>query len=279
MKIWPLLPLLLLAAPARAQDAPAEPPAAPAAEAPAAPAPDVAALQAKLEALQARLNRAGGRDFATSRRIHVDIDSRVITTWFNAVAGNGLRSVATGTRFEGQLVDTSLPVLGPVRAQLNPASGTRLEVTLRNPRVSTGIDQLTLTGDMTATARAQARFQVNGVNQRATCRTPSPVRERATATFQLGTPTRSRYPFTLSLTRPVGLRAALNCDIAGMRQIDNALPIDGLAGTLARGNINIGLSETLRLPAPGNGAPLAITITPVRPSLRVTERGISFSAD
>jgi hypothetical protein len=276
MKTWPLLPLLLLAAPALAQDAPAE---APAAEAPATPAPDVAALQAKLEALQARINRAGGRDFATSRRIHVDIDSRVITTWFNAVAGNGLRSVATGTRFEGQLVDTSLPVLGPVRARLDPASGTRLEVTLRNPRVSTGTDQLTLTGDMTATARAQARFQVNGVNERATCRTPSPVRERATATFQLGAPTRSRYPFTLTLTRPVGLRAALSCDIAGMRQIDNALPIDGLAGTLARGNINIGLSETLRLPAPGDGAPLAVTITPVRPSLRVTERGISFSAD
>ena len=276
MKAWPLLPLLLLAGPALAQDAPpAEAPAA----ADAAPAPDVAALQAKLEALQARLNRAGGRDFAASRRIHVDINSRVLGTWINAVAGNGLRSVATGTRFEGQLVDTSLPVLGPVRAQLNPASGTRLEVTLRNPRVTTGTDQLTLTGDMTATARAQARFQVNGVDERATCRTPAAVRERATATFALGTPTRSRYPFTLTLTRPVGLRAALSCDIAGMRQIDNALPIDGLAGELARGNINIGLSETLRLPAPGAGAPLAVTITPVRPSLRVTERGISFSAD
>jgi hypothetical protein len=269
MRHWRLFPLLLIAGPALAQEAPAA----------EAPAPDVAALQARLDALQARINRAGGRAFTTSRRVHVDIDSRVLGTWINAVAGSGLRSVATGTRFEGQLVDTSLPVLGPVRAQLNPASGTRLEVTLRNPRVSTGNDQLTLTGDMTATARAQARFQVDGVNERATCRTPSPVRERATATFALGTPTRSRYPFTLTLTRPVGLRAALSCDIAGVRQIDNALPIDGLAGTLARGDINVGLSETLRLPAPGAGAPLAVTITPVRPSLRVTPAGISFSAD
>ena len=76
--------------------------------------------------------------------------SGAIGTWLNAVAGNGLRSVATGTRFEGQLVDTSLPVLGPVTAQLNPASGTRLEMTMRNPRVATATDQLTLTGDMTA---------------------------------------------------------------------------------------------------------------------------------
>jgi hypothetical protein len=257
-----LLLLAFLAAPALAEDA-----------------PDIATQRARLEALQARIDRAGGRDFATTRRIHVDLDQRVIGAWLNAVAPNGLRSVATGTRFEGQLVDTSLPVLGPVTAQLNPASGTRLEMTIRNPRVATATDQLTITGDMTATARARARFLVNGMRNTADCRTPAPVRERVTAVFNLGTPTRTSYPFSLSITRPAGMRAGLSCNISDLKTIDNALPINGLTGELARGNIDIGLSETLRLPAPGAGAPISVTIAPVRPSLRVTARGVSYAAD
>lgn len=257
-----LLLLALLAAPALAQDE-----------------PDIATQRARLAALQARLDRVGGRDFATTRRIHIDLNKRVIGTWLNAVAPNGLRSVATGTRFEGQLVDTSLPVLGPVTAQLNPASGTRIELIIRNPRVATATDQLTVTGDMTATAQAQARFLVNGMRNTADCRTPAPVRERITATFNLGAPTRTSYPFSLGISRPAGMRAGLSCNISDLKTIDNALPINGLTGELARGNIDIGLSETLRLPGPKGGAPLSVTITPQRPSLRVTAQGVSYAAD
>ena len=38
--------------------------------------------------LERATGQATGRPFAVSRRIHVDLDSRVVTTWLAAVASN-----------------------------------------------------------------------------------------------------------------------------------------------------------------------------------------------
>ena len=65
--------------------------------------PDIASQRARLAELTTRVDRAAGRPFATSRRIHVDLDTRVFGTWLAAVAPNGVRSSATGTRFEGEI--------------------------------------------------------------------------------------------------------------------------------------------------------------------------------
>nr|WP_310522135.1 hypothetical protein [Polymorphobacter sp.] len=241
--------------------------------------PDIAAQRVRLEQLTTRVDRAAGRPFSTNRRIHVDLDSRVFGTWLAAVAPNGVRSSATGTRFEGVLVQDRVPLIGLLEARLDPASATRLDLTLSNPRVTAATDRLTVTGDLSATARAQARVTAANFNRTATCRTTAPVRERGTASFELGPAARTRYPFTLRLTRPDNLRASLDCDLAELRRIENILPINGLAGQLASGSIDIGLSETLRLPTPGAGRPMTVAIEPRRPNLRITAQGLAYGAD
>ena len=70
----------------------------------------------------------------------------------------------------------------------------------------------------------------------------------------------------------------LDCDIAEVRRIENVLPVNSLAGQLADGIIDIGLSPTLSLSIPG-GRPLVVPLTPRRPNLRITSRGLTYRAD
>jgi hypothetical protein len=242
-------------------------------------AQSVADQQAQLAASTARLNAATGRPFATSRRIHVDLDNRVLSTWLAAIAPNGLRSSATGTTVEGAVAVRQRPLLGAFSATIAPASATRLDLTLANPRIATARDRLTVTGNLTANARAQAQLAGAGLDQRVACRTDPPVRERGVATFDLGTATGTRYPFTLRLTTPDNLRASLDCEVAELRRIENVLPINSLAGQLADGILDIGLSADVRLPTPGAGRPLIVPLNPRRPSLRITAAGLAYSAD
>ena len=260
---WPQTPLVclvvMLASPAAAQS--------------------VAEQQAALATATARLQAATGRDFVASRRIHVDLDQRVFGTWLAAIAPNGLRSSATGTAAEGALVVRQRPLLGPFTGTIAPASATRLDVTLANPRINAAVDRLTVTGNLAGSARAQVQVTGTGLNQTIACRTDPPVRERGTATFNLGAGSGSRYPFTLRLTTPDNLLASLDCDIAELRRIENVLPINSLAGQLADGTIDIGLAPEVRLPTPGAGRPLVVPLNPRRPTLRITARGLAYSAD
>ena len=242
-------------------------------------AQSVAEQQAALAKATARLNAATGRDFTTSRRIHVDLDQRVFGTWLAAIAPNGLRSSATGTAVDGALVVRQRPLLGPYTATLAPPSATRLDLTLANPRINAARDRLTVTGNLTANARAQVRLAGTGLNQTVACRTDPPVRERGTATFNLGAGSGTRYPFTLRLTTPDDLMASLDCNIAELGRIDNVLPINSLAGQLADGTIDVGLSPEVRLPTPGVGRPLVVPLNPRRPTLRINERGLAYSAE
>lgn len=244
-----------------------------------ATAQSLAEQQAALARATARLTAATGRDFVTSRRIHVDIDSRVFGTWLAAIAPNGLRSTATGTSVEGALVVRQRPLLGPFTATIAPASATRLELTLANPRISSARDRLTVTGNLAGNARAQVQVAGTGLNQTVACRTEPPVRERGTATFNLGAGAGTRYPFTLRLTTPDNLLASLDCDLAELRRIENVLPINSLAGQLADGTIDVGLAPEVRLPTPGVGRPLVVPLNPRRPTLRITDRGLAYSAD
>ena len=238
-----------------------------------------AQLAAATARLHAATRAAAGRPFTTSRRIHVDLDPRVFTAWLAAVAPDGLRAAASGTGVEGALVVRQRPLLGSFTATIAPASATRLDLTLANPRINAATDRLTVNGDLSGTARARVRLAGTGLDQSVDCRTTPPVRERGVATFDLGTGTGGRYPFTLRLTTPDDLVASLDCDIADLRRIENVLPINSLAGQLADGTIDIGLAPTLQLPAPGAGRPLVVPLTPRRPSLRITPRGLAYSAD
>lgn len=242
-------------------------------------AQSVADQQAQLAAATARLNAATGRPFATSRRIHVDLDNRVLSTWLAAIAPNGLRSSATGTAVEGAVAVRQRPVLGSFSATIAPASATRLDLTLANPRIATARDRLTVTGNLSANARAQAQLSGAGFDQNVACRTDPPVRERGVATFDLGAASGTRYPFTLRLTTPDNLLASLDCEVAELRRIENVLPINSLAGQLADGILDIGLSADVRLPTPGGGRPVIVPLNPRRPSLRITAAGLAYSAD
>lgn len=250
----------------------------------AAESESLADQQARLERATARLDRATGsvagrRQFGTSRRIHVDLDQRVFGTWLAAVAPNGLRATATGTSVQGALITRQRPLLGEFSATLAPASATRLDLTMANPRINAAADRLTITGNLSADARARVRVAGLGADESVECRTRPPVRERGTATFNLGAGTGARYPFTLRLTTPDNLLASLDCDIADLRRIENVLPINSIAGQLADGTIDIGLSPALQLPTPGVGRPLVLPLNPRRPSLRVTPQGLAYAAD
>lgn len=241
--------------------------------------PATADLADDLSRATARLNAALGRDFETSRRIHVDLGSQVFTTWLAAVAPNGLRAAATGTGAEGAVAVRQRPLLGAITATIAPASATRLDVTLANPRIAAATDRLTVNGNLSADARARVRVVGTALDQSVECRTIPPVRERGMATFVLGTGTGGRYPFTLRLTTPDNLLASLDCDIAELRRIENVLPVNSLAGQLADGTIDIGLAPNVTLPTPGTGRPLIVPLTPRRPSLRITARGLIYRAD
>ena len=244
-----------------------------------ATAQTVAEQQAQLAAATTRLNAATGRAFITSRRIHVDLDNRVLSTWLAAVAPDGLRSSATGTAVEGAVAVRQRPLLGAFTATIAPASATRLDLTLANPRIVPARDRLTVTGNLSGTARAQVRVVGIGLDQTIACRTEPPVRESGRATFTLGAASGTRYPFTLRLTTPDNLVASLDCDIAELRRIENVLPINSLAGQLADGIIDIGLAPAVQLPTPGSGRPLTVPLTLRRPSLRITPEGLAYSAD
>ena len=240
--------------------------------------------QARLARATTRLNAATGsaamrRPFATSRRIHVDLDQRVFTTWLAAIAPNGLRATATGTSAQGALITRQRPFLGEFSATIAPASATRLDVTLANPRINAAADRLTITGNLTADARARLRVAGLGTDESVECRTRPPVRERGTATLNLGTGSGSRYPFTVRLTTPNNLLASLDCDIGDLRRIENVLPVNSLAGNLADGVIDIGLSPALQLPTPGAGRPMVLPLNPRRPTLRIVPQGLAYSAD
>jgi hypothetical protein len=170
-------------------------------------------------------------------------------------------------------------MLGKFTATVAPASATRLDVTLADPRINAATDRLTVTGNLFGDARARVRVAGTGLDQSVDCRTRPPVRERGVATFNLGTASGSRYPFTLRLTTPDDLLASLDCDIGELRQIENMLPINSIAGQLADGTIDIGLAPALQLPTPGAGRPLVVPITPRRPTLRITPKGLAYSAD
>ena len=246
--------------------------------------PDVADQQAQLAQATTRLNRAIGmgprrQQFATSRRIHADLDQRVFGTWLAAIAPNGLRATATGTSVQGALINRQRPLLGEFSAVIAPASATRLDLTMANPRINAAADRLTITGNLTAEARARVRVSGLGTDETVDCRTRPPVRERGTATFSLGAVSGSRYPFTLRLATPDNLMAGLDCDIADLRRIANMLPVNSLAGQLADGTIDVGLSPALQLPTPGVGRPLVLPLNPRRPSLRITSQGLAYSAD
>lgn len=247
--------------------------------APASAADDVASQRDRLAELNRRIDAAAGRNFAVSRRVHADMNARVFTVWLGAIAPNGLRATATGTAAEGILVSRPRPLLGNITARLDPASATRLDLTLANPRISAAADRLTITGDLRAEARAQARISGLGPDQSVACRTDPAVRERGVATFDVGTVTGTRIPYALRLTTPDNLRAGLACEIADLRRIENILPINSLAGNLGSGTINIGLSTDIRLPTPGAGRPLTIPLNPRRPVLRVNAQGVAYSAD
>lgn len=242
-------------------------------------AQSLADQQAQLAAATARLAAATGRPFVTSRRIHVDLDNRVLTTWLAAIAPNGLRSSATGTAAEGAVAVRQRPLLGSFSATIAPASATRLDLTLASPRIAAARDRLTISGNLSATARAQVRLAGAGLDQSVACRTDPPVRERGVATFDLGTASGTRYPFTVRLTTPDNLLASLDCDVADLRRIENVLPINSLAGQLADGVIDIGLAPAVRLPPPGAGRPITVPLTPRRPTLRITPEGLAYSAD
>jgi hypothetical protein len=235
--------------------------------------------QARLAAATRRLDAATGRAFTTSRRVHVDLDNRALSTWLAAVAPNGLRSSATGTAAEGAVAVRQRPLLGAFTATIAPASATRLDLTLANPRIAAARDRLTVTGNLAATARAQVRVTGIGLDQTVACRTDPPVREAGTATFSLGAASGTRYPFTLRLATPDNLVASLDCDVAELRRIENVLPINSLAGELANGSIDIGLAPEVRLPTPGAGRPLVVPLNPRRPSLRITPGALAYSAD
>ena len=149
----------------------------------------------------------------------------------------------------------------------NLARRRRLELTLGNLRISAAANRLTVTGNLARDARARVRVAGTGIDQSVECRTSPPVRERGTATFDLGTGSGSRYPFTLRFTTPDNLLASLDCDIAELRRIENVLPVNSLAGQLANGTIDIGLAPALELPTPGAGRPLVVPLNPRRPTL------------
>ena len=256
----PVLLLLLAGAPAAAQD-------------------DIAAQRSRLEALTARVDAAAGRPFATNRRLHVDIDPRVFTVWLGAVAPNGIRATATGTSARGDVAAITRPVIGTIRARIDPASATRVDLTLTNPRINAAANRLTVTGNLRGEARTQVRVTGVGRSETVACTTTPAIRERGAATFELGTSTSTRYPYTLRLSTPNNLVAGLTCDIGDLRRIENVLPINSLAGDLSSGTIDIGLSSDIRLPTPGVGRPMTIPLNPRRPSLRVTPQGLAYSAD
>ena len=82
--------------------------------------------QAQLTQATARLNRAIGtgarrQQFASSRRIHADLDQRVFGTWLAAIAPNGLRATATGTSVQGALINRQRPLLGEFSVAIAPA--------------------------------------------------------------------------------------------------------------------------------------------------------------
>ena len=199
--------------------------------------------------------------------------------WLAAIAPNGLRAAATGTAVQGALVNRQRPLLGEFSAAIVPASATRLDLTMSNPRINASADRLTVTGSLTAEARARVRVSGLGTDEIVDCRTRPPVRERGTATFSLGAGAGGRYPFTLRLATPDNLMASLDCDIADLRRIENVLPVNSLAGQLADGTIDIGLSPTLQLPTPGAGRPLVLPLNPRRPTLRIVPQGLAYSAD
>ena len=124
-----------------------------------------------------------------------------------------------------------------------------------------------MTGNLARDARARVRVAGTGIDQSVECRMSPPARERGTATFDLGTRSGSRYPFTLRFTTPDNLLASLDCDIAELRRIENVLPVNSLAGQLANGTIDIGLAPALELPTPGAGRPLVVPLNPRRPTL------------
>ncbi len=246
---------------------------------PALAADDINAQRARLAELNRRVDAAAGRNFTVSRRLHADMNARVFSVWLGAIAPNGLRATATGTAADGILVNRPRPLLGAVTARLDPASATRLDLTLANPRINAATDRLTINGDLRAEARARARISGLGPDQLVDCRTNPAVRERGIATFDIGTVSGTRVPYALRLTTPDDLRAGLECEIAELRRIDNVLPINSLAGNLSSGTINIGLSTDIRLPTPGAGRPLTIPLNPRRPALRVNPQGVAYSAD
>jgi hypothetical protein len=247
--------------------------------APAMAADDIAAQRARLADLNRRIDTAAGRNFTVSRRIHADMNSRVFTVWLGAIAPNGVRATATGTSAEGILVSRPRPLMGSISARIDPASATRLDLTLANPRINAATDRLTINGDLRGDARARVRVSGLGPDQIVDCRTSPAVRERGVATFEVGTVSGTRIPYSLRLTTPDDLRAGLECEIAELRRIENVLPINSLAGSLSDGTINIGLSTDIRLPTPGAGRPLTIPLNPRRPSLRVNAQGVAYSAD
>jgi hypothetical protein len=246
---------------------------------PAAAQDDIAAQRARLAQLTSRVDAAAGRPFVINRRIHVDMNARVFTVWLAAIAPNGVRATATGTRAEGNLVSVQRPIIGTLRAAIDPASATRLDLTLANTRINAAANRLTINGNLRGDARAQVRVTGTGMNQTVACTTDPAVREPGVATFELGTSSGSRYPYTLRLTTPNDLRAGLTCDIGELRRIENVLPINSLAGNLSTGTIDIGLSPDIRLLTPGVGRPMVVPLNPRRPSLRVTPQGLAYSAD
>jgi hypothetical protein len=246
---------------------------------PAMAADDINQQRARLDELTRRVNVAAGRNFTVNRRIHADMNSRVFNVWLGAIAPNGVRATATGTAADGILVSRPRPLLGAVTARIDPASATRLDLTLANPRINAATDRLTINGDLRADARAQVRVGGLGPDQLVDCRTNPAVRERGMATFDIGTVSGTRIPYALRLTTPDDLRAGLECEIAELRRLENILPINSLAGNLSNGTINIGVSTDIRLPPPGAGRPLTIPINPRRPVLRVNPQGVAYSAD
>jgi len=212
----------------------------------------------------------------SDRDLYATLKYRPIAQWLLDTTTPAFAIHGVGVRREGDLVYRG----GLGKAWIEPERDTWFDIGLKQLRLQGTGAGLNLTGSVGAYMESRVKLHVLNVGSNVLC--DGRLRDTAfQAGLSLSPVAGNAAPYTLAITAAESLSLRVGCALGKLGKYSQTFSINGLAGTLATGTLELGFSEggTLRLPPELGGTTYAYTLATKNPQLISTPDGIQFSTD
>lgn len=236
----------------------------------------LARRQAELASLQEEINRATGPEFAVNRQLQFTLGTQVLQTWASRISTPYFTITAEGTRAEGDLIYSP----GNYKVWIDNPTDARAFVRLSPLQLQATTSTIEARSRLEAHAEVRVFVHAYGIKTNVFCDTVPNLQAPLRASFAIQPPVGVRIPYVMRMIEPATLKGTVVCHLGNLGDYPIRFPIDDLARELARGQFDLGYSDSFRFEIPGDPPQtLQVQLSAQNQSFSIDAQSIDLGTD